>query len=145
MIDDRGISCTIALKWMALGLTDDKTTLVQLISWCRQATSHYLSRFWPIPVHFFTHTCVFLYRRMSSLGHNGLTGIPKASLQGALWGARREYWAQSDNEYQGATALLPGWTNTALTIEQRLNIQYISRNMHTVLLCFALLWLCNRS
>ena len=24
-------------------------------------------------------------------------------------------------------------------------IQYIPRNMHTVLLCFALLWLCNRS
>ena len=24
-------------------------------------------------------------------------------------------------------------------------IQYITRNMHTVLLCFALLWLCNRS
>ena len=26
-----------------------------------------------------------------------------------------------------------------------LNLQYIPRNMHTVLLCFALLWLCNRS
>ena len=25
------------------------------------------------------------------------------------------------------------------------SIQYIPRNMHTVLLCFALLWLCNRS
>ena len=25
------------------------------------------------------------------------------------------------------------------------DIQYIPRNMHTVLLCFALLWLCNRS
>ena len=24
-------------------------------------------------------------------------------------------------------------------------LQYIPRNMHTVLLCFALLWLCNRS
>ena len=26
-----------------------------------------------------------------------------------------------------------------------LDLQYIPRNMHTVLLCFALLWLCNRS
>ena len=26
-----------------------------------------------------------------------------------------------------------------------IDIQYIPRNMHTVLLCFALLWLCNRS
>ena len=25
------------------------------------------------------------------------------------------------------------------------DVQYIPRNMHTVLLCFALLWLCNRS
>ena len=28
---------------------------------------------------------------------------------------------------------------------RHLDIQYIPRNMHTVLLCFALLWLCNRS
>ena len=28
---------------------------------------------------------------------------------------------------------------------QHPNLQYIPRNMHTVLLCFALLWLCNRS
>ena len=27
----------------------------------------------------------------------------------------------------------------------RLHVQYIPRNMHTVLLCFAVLWLCNRS
>ena len=26
-----------------------------------------------------------------------------------------------------------------------IDLQYIPRNMHTVLLCFALLWLCNRS
>ena len=28
---------------------------------------------------------------------------------------------------------------------QRTELQYIPRNMHTVVLCFALLWLCNRS
>ena len=27
--------------------TDDKSTLVQVIAWCRQATSHYLSQCWP--------------------------------------------------------------------------------------------------
>ena len=31
------------------------------------------------------------------------------------------------------------------TFLTRCHIQYIPRNMHTVLLCFALLWLCNRS
>ena len=31
---------------MTLGLTDDKSTLVQVMAWCRQATSHYLSQCW---------------------------------------------------------------------------------------------------
>ena len=33
----------------------------------------------------------------------------------------------------------------SLWCRRRCHIQYIPRNMHTVLLCFALLWLCNRS
>ena len=36
-----------ALKWMPRDLTDDKSTLVQGMAWCRQATSHYLSQCWP--------------------------------------------------------------------------------------------------
>ena len=32
---------------MTLGLTDDKSTLVKVMAWCRQATSHYLSQCWP--------------------------------------------------------------------------------------------------
>ena len=28
-------------------LTNDKSTLVQVMAWCRQATSHYLSQCWP--------------------------------------------------------------------------------------------------
>ena len=47
MIDDWGISCKIALRWMPLNLTDDNSTLVQVMAWCRQATSHYLSQCWP--------------------------------------------------------------------------------------------------
>ena len=42
-----GISYEIALRWMPLNLTDDKSTLVQVMAWCRQATSHYLSQCWP--------------------------------------------------------------------------------------------------
>ena len=30
-----------------LDLTDDKSTMVQAMAWCRQATSHYLSQCWP--------------------------------------------------------------------------------------------------
>ena len=32
---------------MSLDLTDDKSTLVQVMAWCHQATSHYLSQCWP--------------------------------------------------------------------------------------------------
>ena len=32
---------------MPLDLTDDKSTLVQVMAWCRQATSYYLSQCWP--------------------------------------------------------------------------------------------------
>ena len=42
-----GISHVIALRWMPVDLTDDKATLVQVMAWCRQATSHYLSQCWP--------------------------------------------------------------------------------------------------
>ena len=35
------------LRWMIQDLTDDKSTLVQVMVWCRQATSHYLSQGWP--------------------------------------------------------------------------------------------------
>ena len=32
---------------MPVDLTDHKSTLVQVMAWCRQATSHYLSQCWP--------------------------------------------------------------------------------------------------
>ena len=35
------------LIWMSHDLTDVKSTLVQVMAWCRQATSHYLSQCWP--------------------------------------------------------------------------------------------------
>ena len=37
---------SLALRWMPLDLTDDKSTLVQVLAWCRKATSHYLSQCW---------------------------------------------------------------------------------------------------
>ena len=47
VIDGWGISCELAIRWMSLDLTDDKSTLVQVMAWCRQATNHYLSQCWP--------------------------------------------------------------------------------------------------
>ena len=47
VIDGWSISSEIALRWLSLKLTDDKSALVQVMAWCRQATSHYLSQCWP--------------------------------------------------------------------------------------------------
>ena len=44
VIDGWCISCEIAPKWMPLDLTNDKSALVHVIAWCRQATSHYPSQ-----------------------------------------------------------------------------------------------------
>ena len=41
------ISYKIALRWIPQDFTDDKSTLVQVMAWCRQATSPYLSECWP--------------------------------------------------------------------------------------------------
>ena len=50
MVESRGIECEITLRWMSLDLTDDKSTLVQVMAWHRQATSHNLNqcrlRYW---------------------------------------------------------------------------------------------------
>ena len=34
------------IRWMPQQFTDDKLTLVQVMAWCRQATSHYLKQSW---------------------------------------------------------------------------------------------------
>ena len=47
MIDAWGIPCEIALRWMSLAFADYKSTLVQVMAWCCQATSHHLSQCWP--------------------------------------------------------------------------------------------------
>ena len=36
------------IRWMTQDLADDKSTLVQIMAWCRQATSHYLNQYGPI-------------------------------------------------------------------------------------------------
>ena len=47
MIDSKGICWETVIKWMPQDLSDDKSTLVQVMAWCRQAASHYLSQCWP--------------------------------------------------------------------------------------------------
>ena len=47
ILDGWGDIRKIALRWLSLNLTDDKLMLVQVMAWCHQAPSHYLSQCWP--------------------------------------------------------------------------------------------------
>ena len=40
LIDGWGIPSDIALRWLSINLNDDKSTLVQVMAWCRLATGH---------------------------------------------------------------------------------------------------------
>ena len=42
------------LRWFTQNLTEDQSTLVQVMAWCHQATSHYLSQSW---LQFFITIC----------------------------------------------------------------------------------------
>ena len=44
---DVDFECEIALKLMSQNTFDDKSTLVQAMAWCHEATSNYPSRCWP--------------------------------------------------------------------------------------------------
>ena len=41
-------SCDDAIRWMSLVFPDDKSTFVQVMAWCYQATNPHLSQWWPI-------------------------------------------------------------------------------------------------
>ena len=41
------VSREIALIWLSPDCIDNKLTLVQVMAWCHQASSHYLSQCWP--------------------------------------------------------------------------------------------------
>ena len=67
------------LRWMPQDLTDDKSTLVQVMALCRQATGHYLNQ-----------CCQHLQRHMASQGPNELnSGLPVTRYGGKSWEAFR--------------------------------------------------------
>ena len=79
--------CEIALKWMLQNLTNEKSTLVQVMAWCRQATSHYLSQ--------------DLCYHMVSLSHNELNGT-------TMW---REYKPKANSFLENVAVI---WNNRNL-------------------------------
>ena len=65
LIKFMNISVEIALRWMPLNTFDEKSTLVQVMAWCHQATIHYLSQCWPrskpLPEPMLTPICVAIW------------------------------------------------------------------------------------
>ena len=58
------ITCKIALRWMSLDLTDDKSILVQVIVWCHKATGHchsFLDQIYIIFLISFLHNTMMWY------------------------------------------------------------------------------------
>ena len=73
------IQCEIALRWMSQNLTSEKSTSVQVMAWCHQATSHYLTHCLPRSMllngiirpqwikEYQGHTCLFHYTWVKSV------------------------------------------------------------------------------
>ena len=59
-----GICYGIALRWMPWDLINGKLTLAQVMDWCCQVTSYYISQSWPRSM-----------LQMTSIGHNELTNL----------------------------------------------------------------------
>ena len=68
------------LRWMPQDLTDDKSTLVQVMAWCRQATSHYQKQCWPRSPKPYD-----IQSQMASLDPNELTNMLWAWNQNRVW------------------------------------------------------------
>ena len=81
---------------MPQDLTDDKSTLVQVMAWCRQATSHYLGQCWPISMSPNGATRPQLVKGVSTRTHQ----VP-ASFSWKVYGSAQSYmvydqmWATS--------------------------------------------------
>ena len=39
-------SCEMAVRWMSLNTSDDKSIFIHVMACCRQTTSHYMSQYW---------------------------------------------------------------------------------------------------
>ena len=79
MIDILSISYRNALRWMLWDPYDNKSTLVQVMTWCSQTANNYLSQCWPTSMTLYCVTSSQWVDQGSHLGspHNDLPiGLP---------------------------------------------------------------------
>ena len=78
---------------MPIDLTDGKSTLVQVMAWCRQATSHYLSQCWhrsmsPYGITRPQWVLIFLHQQPWSVNWPLITWLLVWSIKSQFYGAR---------------------------------------------------------
>ena len=79
-------NCPTPVIWMSLDSSDDQSTLVQVMAWWRQATSHYLSQCWP--------------RSLSPYGVTRPQWVKKiVSEVNSLWPSDAIWWHRSESTF----------------------------------------------
>ena len=138
------ISCEIALIWMPQNHTNDMSTLAQIMAWCHQAPSHYLSQCWPR----FTSPCGITrpqWVTMKSGGilaptetllivlTNGMAGVPTYIQHWRVW---TSCWSYNTRWYH--TRSVHAWRVNTLRSEQNawhfsdkiLKCIFLNENVH---------------
>ena len=95
-----GISSEIAQIWMSLDFIDDQSILVQVMAWCRQAASHYLSQCWP--------------RSLTPYGITRPQWVKMKQMRWSTWNVRRGSSQWGDGEGRKKVAVFRGqswWWN----------------------------------
>ena len=108
VIDGWGISCEIALIWMSLDFTDDQSTLVQVMAWCRQAASHYLSQCWP--------------RSLSPYGVTRPQWVKVLAMSHSIWG-HGVFLESSSGMYSHFRIILP-WKYVLFCIKCQMGLEW---------------------
>ena len=87
------------LRWMSWDLSEDKSTLVQVMAWCRQATSHYLSQCWPRSVSPYGIIRAQWVNGKKNYVHRKHNSCPDANFVSTLvWGSNWKYINIWDNQ-----------------------------------------------
>ena len=86
IIDILKIFSEITFRWMPQHFTDNKSTLVKVMAWCHQATSHYLNQCWP------------------NMGSPGINELKDNQTTQLLWCPEwKQRWQIRNNEQQSSS------------------------------------------
>ena len=118
VIDGWGMCCEYALRWISLDLTDDESTLVQVMAWCCQATSHYLSQWWPRSLSPYGVPRPQWLIGLVNCDVSGLCDVTKSCLTPSPWSV--------DLVHPALASHGPGYMRFASFLRQLISVMFIS-------------------